>query len=453
MTLYQIIKALQAQSGKGSVDAKKSILEANKDNALLQAYLKAVYDPSINYYIKKLPAVKNAGTWEFSEETIEHLVNNLSTRQLTGKNAAEWLKHMTYGHNAEGQELIGYLIKRDIRASVGESTILDVFPGLFFVPPYQRCATMKPKIRQKFAALPTFYVQKKADGSFAYGIKPSSGVPIAMTRSGNVYPLWVAEKLTKGLPEDSVLVQEMLVYRNGVLLSRKEGNGILNSILQADEDAPAPDEIELLPQAWDLLTMEEFIAGKSSRPYQQRWHTMLDAVDYARALGNEVTPIEHHVVASIEDAYNINSTYTAKGEEGTVWKNPDSPWYDTSSGNPDEVKVKVKFQAEYEILDTYEGEGKAAGMLGGITVGTKDRKIISNCGSGFDDDQRKKFWAMREQLKGAIVTIEANDIVQKEGRDSLSLFLPIFIEIRLDRKEADSYDRCVEQLNAAKEGK
>jgi hypothetical protein len=57
-----------------------------------------------------------------------------------------------------------------------------------------------------------------------------------------------------------------------------------------------------------------------------------------------------------------------------------------------------------------------------------------------------------EDTDGWIVTVEANDVISKEGSSVQSLFLPIFIERRLDKIEADSVEMILEQLQAAKEG-
>lgn len=126
MELYQIIKAVQAASGS---NAKREVLRQHKDNDLLKAYLKAVYDPRINYYQTKLPSAPY-GDLSFDAITLQHL-GMFSNRYLTGKAAQSWLTEWIECYDKEGQELIGYIIGRDIKANVAEGIILDVFPGLF----------------------------------------------------------------------------------------------------------------------------------------------------------------------------------------------------------------------------------------------------------------------------------------------------------------------------------
>lgn len=453
MTLYQIIKALQNTTGS---KAKQAILEEHKDNELLKAYLKATYDPKINYYIKMIPKgpypwnLDNSdysdGKFEFSH-IIEEVIGELSTRKVTGKAAVKRLHDLLCSLSDEGKELVEYILKRDIKANIAEGTILKVWPDLFFIPPYQRCSTLSDKIRAVFAKLEWFYVQVKLDGAFAYLVNPLEGLPEAMTRAGSIYPTWLAEKLSKGVSRGCVLAGEMLVYRDGKLLDRKTGNGILNSILQGEDDAPEPESIDVKMVAWDCLTEDEFDVGYSSRTYEER----LFELSAALAFAENVSEVRTWKVKSMKEAFGIYKQLLSEGEEGAVGKNPEAPWKDCSSGDPNLVKLKLEFEAEYVILDYYEGEGKATGSLGGVTVATQDMLLKVNVGSGFSDDERKTLWRFREELPGKVVTVKANAVVDSKSKKTKSLFLPIFVEVRLDKDQGDSLKRVLEQEQAAKE--
>lgn len=462
MTLYEIIKAVQAAPKKGG--HKQAILEQHKDNELLQAYLKAVYDPRITYGVTKLPKVPDAGTHEFSvESVIEPMLSFYATRKLTGKAAQFGLFALLESLNAEGQELLTYLVKRDIVAGIAEGTILDVWPNLFFIPPYQRCAKMDDKAKKRFAALPYFFVQTKSDGQFSYLIKRANGVCESMSRAGSLYPEGFAEKLAYGLPEGTVLAGEMLVHKwepkaadgNGewVMFDRKTGNGILNSILSGDGSKFDPDTMAVQYVAWDMLTEAEFVAGKSDRPYEQRLELLADFLDVLDI--PTVDLVKSWKVTSIAEAVKIQNEHLARKEEGTVWKEPDLLWRDCQSGDPKMVKAKLVFQADFEIEGVYEGEGKYVGMLGGFNLKSSDGLIKFNVGSGFSDEQRKQFWdAYRlfgiDAFLGRVVAVEGNDIITSEGKTTESIFLPIFIEVREDKKVADTRDEVWQEFNAAR---
>ncbi len=272
--LYTIIKELQNASGS---NAKTAILEANKDNELLKAYLKAVYDPAISYYQTKITKVTDQYDTEhdINFKILSNVVWYLADRKVTGKEAETWLTYQYKHLNKQGQELLELLIKRSIGAGVGDTMILKVFPDLYFIPPYQRCSLMDVKVKERFSKLKSFFVQEKLDGSFCYLVKEAGKAPEAITRAGSKYPPEFAEKLAVGLPEGFVVVGELLVYGEaatlGVPLDRKTGNGILNSVLKGGE---VGDNLAFELTAWDCLTVAEFKAGKSSVPYTERLETL-----------------------------------------------------------------------------------------------------------------------------------------------------------------------------------
>lgn len=441
--IYEIIAAIRNVSGKKD---KRAILQAASASDLMREFMKAVYDPRIQYGITKLPKHKQLLEREFCEDDIADLVESLPSMN-GGKSAKEFLSNKLGCLNEQGRELIGYIISRDVKAGIAENSVLEVWPGLFYIPPYQRCAGMDEKTKARFAEMESFFVQTKSDGQFCYAIKrrqSSKEWPVhAMSRAGSLYPQWLANFITYGMPEGYVAMGELLVVRDGKVMSRKEGNGVLNSVLSGDGSKfKDSDAVRFL--AWDMVTEAEFDAGKSDLPYKER------LVDLK---STSLDRIPSWKVRSVHEASVIHNQRVAEGEEGTVWKNPDMLWRDCSSGDKDMMKVKVVFEADYEIDGFYEGTGKAEGMLGGLMLKSKDGLIRFDCGSGFSDDARKALWADRVNLRGKVVTAEGNDIVESKTKATQSVFLPIFIEIRTDKTVADDHARVWAQFEAAKEGK
>lgn len=446
MSLYTIIKELQAASGS---NAKTAILQANKDNELLKAYLKAVYDPSISYYQTKIVKVTDQydTEYEFTEKTIERVYYHLAERFFTGKNAEKWLTSCYKHLNFHGQELLELLIKRSVGAGVGDTMILNVFPDLYFIPSYQRCSLIDDKIKSKFDSLKLFYIQQKLDGSFCYITKEAGKAAEAITRAGSKYPKEFAEKLATGLPDGFVVVGELLVYGEiatlGVPLDRKTGNGILNSILKGGE---VGDNLGFELTAWDCLTVEDFKAGKSDSKYWERLNALESVVSEARY----VNVVKTTCVSSLDQAYDIYSKFTAQGLEGAVIKTTDFLWKDGTS--KDCIKLKIEFECDLKVIGVTEGTGKAKGMAGSLTLSSSDGLIVTDCGTGLSDADREDWWGNRNLYIGKIVSVKANDIITKRDSDVSSLFLPVYLDVRFDKTEADSYARCVEQLEAAKNG-
>ena len=137
MSLFEIIKALQNAFGS---KAKLAILKEHKENELLREYMKATYDPAINYWQKKIPKYESCtpiGTLD--SKLIKWFIDEVAGRKVTGSFAVKCLKETLQNCDAEGQELIKLMIGRSVGASVGDTMVLKAWPDLYFTVPYQRC--------------------------------------------------------------------------------------------------------------------------------------------------------------------------------------------------------------------------------------------------------------------------------------------------------------------------
>ena len=125
----------------------------------------------------------------------------------------------------------------------------------------------------------------------------------------------------------------------------------------------------------------------------------------------------------------------AQGEEGIILKDLSGIWQNRRSKT--QIKFKGELECDLKIVGVEEGTGKYAGMLGAIICESADGVVKVRVGSGFNDEQRKTYTA---DLVDKIVAVKYNmRIKNKLGEESL--FLPIFIEVRDDKDEADDSDK------------
>lgn len=120
---------------------------------------------------------------------------------------------------------------------------------------------------------------------------------------------------------------------------------------------------------------------------------------------------------------------------------------------PYNVKLKIAFEIDLEVVGVEEGTGKAANMMGALKLQSRDGLLKTDVGTGFRDTDRIDWWLNSVERIGSIVTVKANDIISNRNSDTKSLFLPVFLEHRLDKVQADNYAECVAQFEAAKGGK
>ena len=273
------------------------------------------------------------------------------------------------------------------------------------------------------------FAQTKMDGMRGVIVKRDGRV-VVFSRNGNTMT-----KLDKHFEamlssvDNVVLDGELTVVDSeSKLLDRKTGNGILNKTVV---ETVSDEEVSRVRfTAWDLIDVCDFDKGIDRRTGVERL-ARLRAIP-ANPLFEVVQTFE---IANLEEAQELFKEQLAKGEEGIILKNNDHPWEDKRSKQC--VKMKEVIEMDLKITGFAEGTGKASGMTGAIQVENKDGSIKTSVGTGLDDATRKDIWARQEELIGTIITVKCNGVISRKGADSKSLFLPVFVELRLDKTESD----------------
>ena len=273
------------------------------------------------------------------------------------------------------------------------------------------------------------FAQTKMDGMRGVIVKRDGRV-VVFSRNGNTMT-----KLDKHFEAalssvDNIVIDGELtvVDSEGKLLDRKTGNGILNKTVV---ETVSDEEVARVSfTAWDLIDVCDFDKGVDRRTGVERL-SRLRAIP-ANQLFEVVQTFE---IANLEEAQELFKEQLAKGEEGIILKNNDHPWEDKRSKQC--VKMKEVIEMDLKITGFAEGTGKASGMTGAIQVENKDGSIKTSVGTGLDDATRKDIWARQEELIGTIITVKCNGVISRKGADSKSLFLPVFVELRLDKTESD----------------
>jgi len=125
---------------------------------------------------------------------------------------------------------------------------------------------------------------------------------------------------------------------------------------------------------------------------------------------------------------------------------PDMEWKDGTS--KEQVKMKLEVSVELRVVGFNEGRNKYVGMLGSLQCESEDGKVKVNV-AGFSDAQRQEIWDDQEGWLNGVITAKSNSIMPPENKEHYSLFLPIFLERRLDKKKADTLEQIQAQFEAA----
>jgi len=429
MEIFDIIESIAATASRNE---KQAILEAHKDNELLKRVLYYTYESSKNYYIRKFPAVdddKQLNTETFiALEDIFQLLDDLNNRVITGHAALHEVMLCYNGLSHKNAKLFARIIERDLRAGFSAGTTNKVFPGLVTDFP---CMLAQPVESLDDLTYPVMG-QLKKDGVRAFAVPGVDKSYSFFSRNGKFID--VGEQTTDAMKQISdgyVFDGELTV----VGMDRKRSSGIINKAIKGTISKKEQDLIRY--SVWDVVPVEAFWKGYYDELTCQERYQMLNAMEYA-GFPDFVDLIDCWVIHNAEAARASFARKLAEGEEGLILKTMDGPW--ESKRSKHWVKVKGEYEAEFVIVGWEFGEGKNETKLGNLICESSDGKIRFGVGSGLNDIHRE---TLTDAVIGKIVSIKFNDIISNEKTDKLSLFLPIFLGIREDKDEANSYEEVM----------
>ena len=187
-------------------------------------------------------------------------------------------------------------------------------------------------------------------------------------------------------------------------------------------------------QIFDTLPYEEFIAQECSTRYKERRGVLnLLSKDLNSKFIN-ILPVLYQGSDKDMIMYYLNKARD-NHKEG-IMINLDNGMYEFKRSNT-LLKVKVMQDADLKIVDVYEGTGKNKGKLGGIIVEFiyDGNTYQCECGSGFTDDERTKYWSNPNEIIGKIATIQYFEI-SKNDNGGYGLRFPVWAHrIRDDKTE------------------
>lgn len=443
MTSDEIFAAIEhIASVPGKNDKIRLVTKYSADPDFVRV-LKATYNPLITYGVRKFLPPHISGDGQFERSTWE-MLGHLAARRLTGTAALEAIKAEMQRMHAGSATLLKRIILTDLRAGFDASTCNKAVKGMVPEFPYMRCALPKDvKLAEFFKD--GAIAQEKADGMYMNLNLDDQGVVSLSSRQGTQYPMEAfedfAQSVSHALAFGTQTHGEMLVLRDDQILPREAGNGVLNHVAAGGDFA---DNEKPLFLAWDQIPLSAVVPkGKYGVPYKQRLANLVNQLKTTPSV--HIKLIETKVVKNMDQAWEFYRAKLAQGKEGAVVKKMSAIWRDGTS--KEQIKLKLEVCVELKVTGYNGGTGKYEGMLGSLVC-------ESHCGalqvdvSGRGDDMRKNFAI--EDWDGAIVTVKANAIMPPgDSNPRHSLFLPIFVEKRDDKTEADSLERIKAQFEAA----
>lgn len=226
--------------------------------------------------------------------------------------------------------------------------------------------------------------------------------------------------------------------KQNAILPRAVGNGKLNSVIQTGE--PLPEQFQVIYRVWDIVPYEKwFNAERVDIPYEARYNIISQMFDDDGLVQVQETRVVHSFAEAVEHFKDALS----RKEEGTICKAADMPWEDGTSSQG--LKLKMEIECDLEIIgfNPADAKGKHSKTFGSLLCKTSDSLLIVGV-SGISDDLRKYMWEHQDEFLGKIAAVLSNGVQDKTDDSLKSLFLPRLVEVRIDKKVANTLDEVYE---------
>jgi len=419
--MNELFEQLAANSSR---NFKIAFLTTHKDNELLQEVIRLALDPFTQFYIRKIPSYSSLNPSSLTLDNALSELSALSSRQVTGHAGIAHLKSILERCTSTDAKVIERIIEKDLGCGVSSATVNVVWPGLVAEYPCMLCSQFEQKLVDKIE-FPAYF-QLKMDG-MRFNAIVKDGKCEFRSRNGKHLELHgqLQDAFIALANGDNVVFDGELVCKNsdGSIMNRQTGNGILN---KANKGTISLKEAETVyATVWDLIPYDAFMEGYCNIQYFERYSTLSIQVQNVKPA--KVTMVEHRVVLSFEEAKKLFEEYLSKGQEGGILKDPRGHWENKRAKH--QIKFKQEEDLEAEVVGWTEGTGKYQGMMGSLLCRSKD--IEFSLGSGFNEEQRQEF--TEKYIVGKIITCKYNSIIVDKRTGVKSLFLPVFVEERLDK--------------------
>ncbi len=423
--LEQLNNMLIELRSTNSINEKKCIMKKYPDTfGFLQKLFTAGPLFITSSSIEKNTNPKVSPAYEY--DTIEALLNDLSTRTITGHAAINAVKNFIRDRS-QYEQLIKCIIDKDLKVRMSSKLILDAI-GASEEYPKPAIALAEDihddKIRSYFDSSIShgerWFASRKLDGIRCISIKDSNGKIQLMSRQGkSLDPFFV---ISIDSDQDYVLDGELCYFKGLINLEcTKEDFQKASSIVHRTE----LNGDRLTYVIFDCLTRKEFASKKSLETLRHR----LERLEQLKFSGHNVLILPQTPVGRQEDVETIISMARKHGWEGVMIRK-DVAYQGRRTRNL--IKFKDFIDAEFIITgydvspmrNMQDGQEITEVLLKNIWIEHQGNKVC--VGSGFTIDQRRELLKLGDGLIGSRATIcYANETKSKKTHKS-SLRFPVF---------------------------
>lgn len=422
-----ISNIIALQSTRGS-NAKKELIEANKDNEWFKRFLYYALNPMLTYNIsentmKKLLESAETGVQKlilFGDifECCEFLSRLRGIDDATLRQVCCLLKKYT----DEERDVYIKMLSKTLRLGVTAKTVNKIIPNL--IPEWEVQQSF-PIDKYKIPEGSYFWITEKLNGNRATFYNG-----LLYSRTGAVYKGLdhIVDSL-RWLSDAGFVLDGELILKDKDGLTDNEAFRIATGILNSDE----VNKTGICYTIFDIIPVKDFENATPKVEYKYRRRILDDcAKQMCESEYVKVTPVLYE--GTDQSVIEMLLSKMVEQDKEGLMVNLDVPYQRTRHRGI--LKVKRFYTMDLPIIRCEEGSGRLEGTLGALVLAYKNNEV--KVGSGFTDEQRTTYWENREQLQGTICEVKYKEISKDKKTQLESLQFPVFVRLR-DDKDSVSY--------------
>ena len=425
--MNDVFKILDEIGKDSSRTAKEKLLKENINNDDLKKVLYYTFNPYLIFGIGAKTFKNVQGDSEFNNlfDMLDYVLKYNTGTDETKLKVNKFISSQV----EEDQEWIKRILLKDLKIGISDKTINKIWKD--FIPTFD-VMLAKKYFDNENKVKGEFIITTKLDGIRCVIMKENGQIKI-ISRQGKIFEgLTEVEEEAKQLPDNMVYDGEILadntegvdsktLYRKTMNLATKKGI-----------------KTGLIHNCFDIIPIDEFKKGESKDACINRkneLHKIFNGLSlkhiievpmlYVGNNKNKITELLNKAISQDQEGIMVNladKTYKCKRTDVIL-------------------KVKKFNDADVRVVNMIKGTGKNINKLGAITIEFiyKDKIYTCDCGSGFSDEERLKYWKNPELLMNKIVTIGYFEI-SKNQKGSYGLRFPTWKGIiRNDKDEISMY--------------
>ena len=427
----EVISKLEADNSR--LAKEKVILEAMEEG--LDEFFEGVkmaLDPLYTFGVKKVPESKVDGQG-LKWEVFKKLADQLHNRELTGHDARDAiLLTRDIATMDQWNKFYRRILIKDLRCGVSEKTVNKVakkFPQ--FSIPIFTCPLAHDSANHEKKMVGKKQVEVKLDGVRVITIIQGD------TSHGNFSRVEMFSRNGKQFHNFGHIISEIeeVIKDNpppyDLVLDGEVMSANFQDLMKQVHRKDGKQSDDAVLHLFDMCPLSEFQKGVWDKDQAFRSQAVKAWVDQHKGVLKHVQTLDWEDVdldtQEGQDRFvELNKAAVDGGYEGVMIKDPEAPY--ECKRTHSWLKAKPFIEVTLKVVAVEEGTGRNEGRLGAVIVEGEDDgyNYSLNCGSGFTDDQRDKFWAERASLIGDLIEIRADARTQSQDSETYSLRFPRF---------------------------